>query len=111
MAVVTSLELKVSEQSYQQRISTLENYVSQLNSFRDEYEQKNNEVNNFYTGDEANELKNNIKENIAKIDKAIEACKLNIQQLKKIVQENNTVTSDVKSIIGDSFAIAKNLFV
>lgn len=111
MAAVTSLELKVSEQSYQQRISTLEGYVSQLNGFRDEYEQKNAEVGNFYTGDEAEDLKNNIKENIAKIDKAIEACNLNIQQLKNIIQENNTVTSDVKSIIGDSIAIAKNLFV
>lgn len=111
MSVVNALEVKISEAAYQRQISTIEGYVSDLNGLKGQYEQKEREVSNFYTGQDADDLRASIKEYIVKIQESIDACNGSIEQLKNVISENTNVAGDIKSIISDSVEIAKNLWL
>ena len=106
-----NLELSVSTEKYQARISTLQGYVRQLESIKGNYQYKMREIPSIWSDAQADEYYNTVNTNIEAVQKAIDAANANIAQLQNIITNMQSTSASVTSIVNDSATIAKNLFV
>lgn len=106
-----NLELSVSTEKYQARISTLQGYVRQLESIKGNYQSKMREIPSIWSDAQADEYYNTVNTNIEAVQKAIDAANANIAQLQNIITNMQSTSASVTSIVNDSATIAKNLFV
>lgn len=108
---MADIRLKISTQKYEDRISTLEGYVRQLETQKGNYEEKMREIPSIWNDNEADEYYNVINTNIKKVQNAIDAANSNIEQLRNIITNMDTTSSSVSDIVTDITNTATNLFL
>lgn len=108
---MANLELNVSTEKYQARISTLQGYVRQLETMKSNYQAKMREIPSIWSDDQATEFYNVINNNISKVQQAIDAANLNIDQLQNIITNQQSTAASVTSIVNDAATIAEKLFI
>lgn len=106
----SDLIINVSNDKYAARISMLQGYVQSLQGIVDQYTQQRSKVDSIWQDAQADEYKNAIDQNIAKVNQAIEAANTNIQQLQTLVQNMDTTRSAIGSVVEESLNLAQNLF-
>ena len=106
----SDLILNVSTDKYSARISMLGGYVQSLQNIVQQYETQRGKVDSIWTDAEADEYKNAVDQNIAKVNQAIEAANSNIQQLQNLLQNMEATRTGISSTVEESIKLAQNLF-
>lgn len=108
----SDLILNVSTDKYSAKISQLEGYVQSLHGIVQQYEVLRGKIDSeqIWTDAEATEYKVAIEKNIARVNEAIEATNLNIQQLQNLLQNMEATRTGIRSTIEESIKLAENLF-
>lgn len=102
-----SLELLVSTEKYENRISMLETFLSSLESLAAEYETLQGQVSSFAGGsDQVAKLQQNVQINVTRVNKAIEATRASIQTLQNTVTTMSNVGQNINTIIEGSINAA-----
>lgn len=107
---MADIRLKISTQKYQDRITTLQGYVRQLETNKETYQEKMREIPSIWDDAEAEQYYKAIDANIEQVQKAIDAANANIDQLQNIISNLDTTSGNVSSIVTDVTNTAANLF-
>lgn len=107
---MADITLKVSTEKYQARIATLQGYVNQLETLKGNYQSRMKEIPSIWSDSQADEYYKAINTSIEKVQKAIDAAELNIEQLKNIITNTEDANRNINSSIADVQQIAENLF-
>lgn len=105
------LNLKVDQSTYENTISRLENYVSQLGDKLDAYEAKRREIDDIWEDEQAARYKHGIDTSIAKITDAMNATRTQIDQLQKLLEEKRQSETSIGDVVEDVVAIVDALFL
>ena len=107
------LELFVSTDAYENRISQLEGYITSLNMCLDEYNDLNNQIDTLITGEDDSEILPILRERAASQIDAIKVqisyaleCKAQLQKTLDTMKENSDLA---KNIVSDAADTAKNV--
>ena len=106
----SDLILNVSTDKYSARISMLQGYVQSLQNIVQQYEDLRGKVDSIWTDAEADQYKQSVTENIGKVNQAIEAANVNIQQLQNLLQNMEATRTGISSTVEESLKLAQNLF-
>jgi chromosome segregation ATPase len=105
-----ALEIRISSQKYLSRISMLEGQLALLKNLEAEYNSLQSQVPSFMgESDAVADMRQNVVENVARVEKAIEACNAAIKTLQANVTSMENAGQNVESIIQDSINIARTL--
>ena len=99
---------KYSAGVYQRKISALDGYYSRLGSHLEQLETYQNQMKEFYEGDEASQdLYKAIGNTIDKVKKAMEDCQNVNMEYQKVVDKQLNVSGTVDTIAADLEAASK----
>ena len=110
MASAQDLELRIDTNDYSQRITTIEGYISRLQTIYDQYSAKKSEIDSIWKDDEAEEYKKTVQDNMDKVQTAMDAAREQIDTLQKTIEAKEATKANVSSIVNDAADIARNVF-
>jgi prophage DNA circulation protein len=104
------LQLLVSSSKYENRITMLEGYLSDLRGLKDEYEELKSDASSVMEGDQLPDLQQSVEDNIKRVEKAIESTQASIDTLKETLSNMENVGANITGIIQDATDMANSLF-
>lgn len=99
-----AVKVNIKQTAYTNAIAKLEQYLDQLQDARDDYENQERQINQFWTGEAAESAKTTIQKSIEQVDKAAESVRQNLEAVKK----GQTQASSIESQIEDDMSTASN---
>ena len=103
------LRLKASKESYLQRIADLDNKMTQLEGILADYRTLRTNVNRFMTDQDSNfvAMQENVDQNIIAVGKAIGMTQATREVLQKTVDDMDSTSANIGSIIQDATTTVK----
>ncbi len=105
-----ALNINIEDARYENAISLLQGYVSELEGVVAEYQTLNNTVSQCYETDQTQELQKVIQANINNINRSIGATNLNIERFQEIKENATTTNSNISSALNTALSEVEHLF-
>ena len=98
------VQVNIKHTAYTNAINQLEGYLKELQDARNEYENLQGQIKDFWTGDSADSANETIKAAIQQVDTAAQSVQENIEALKAGQQSASTIDKSIQ----DKMAEARN---
>lgn len=111
--MANDFELLVSREKFDNRVSTLQNYLTQLKGYASRYEDLKNSTHRVFGGDseKVNEARNVVQSQLNKVNNAITATEEAIKVLSETSSKFDETSANVGQALQDAVAIAADLFI
>ena len=105
-----AVNVNIKQTAYTNAISKLEKYLNDLQEARDDYEDQERKIEQFWTGEAAESAKKTIQKSIEQVDKAAESVRQNLEAVKKGQSDASSIESGIQDEMNTAHNTISNLF-
>lgn len=105
-----AVNVNIKQTAYTNAIGKLEKYLNDLQEARDDYEDQERKIEQFWTGEAAESAKKTIQKSIEQVDKAAESVRQNLEAVKKGQSDASSIESGIQDEMNAAQSTIGNLF-
>ena len=105
-----AVNVNINQTAYTNAIGKLEKYLNDLQEARDDYEDQERKIEQFWTGEAAESAKKTIQKSIEQVDKAAESVRQNLEAVKKGQSDASNIESNIEKEMDTARNTIGNLF-